>query len=221
VLKSGSGAALLKNTAHALKVIEAVVAASSVPVTIKVRTGWDANSFVAAELARAAEGAGVSAVTVHGRHAKQGFSGRADYSAIRRVKEAVSIPVIGNGDVLSASDARRMVDETGCDLVMIGRGALGDPWIFREVESYLSTGVMPGPPTSRERGAVLVGHARAVVARLGERVGVRMMRKHGAWYSKGMTGSAEFRKLVNHAETLAQLECAASEFFGLDPVKAG
>ncbi len=213
VTKSCSGAALLKDTSLATDIARAVVDASAVPVTVKLRTGWTGSDFVAERLASEFEQAGVAAVAVHGRFAKQGFSGEADWSAIRRVKEAVGIPVIGNGDVRCAADAAMMINETGCDLVMIGRGALGNPWIFREAETFLASGDTLPPPDSAERGMVLLEHLRAVVTFHGEHVGVRMMRKHGAWYSRGMSGAAEFRKLINSAEALDDYEDAVEDFF--------
>ena len=213
VVKSGSGSGLLRDLGLAEEIIRAVIGASRVPVTVKMRTGWNADDFVAASLAKAAEEAGAAAVAVHGRYAKQGFSGHADWSAIRRVKEAVGIPVIGNGDVASGPDAKRMMDETGCDMVMVGRAMLGNPWVFREVEHYLATGEHAEPPTLAERGTMLMRHMHAVVARMGEHYGVRYMRKHAAWYSKSFEGSAEFRRTINHVETAAAFEDAASEFF--------
>lgn len=213
VTRSRSGAALLKDTALALDIARAVVEASAAPVTVKVRTGWTQPDFVAAELAAELEKIGVAAVAVHGRFARQGFSGDADWSAIRRVKEAVRIPVIGNGDIVSAAGAARMIEETGCDLVMIGRGALGNPWLFREAETLLGSGELVPPPGVEERGIVLLDHLRSVVMFHGEHAGVRMMRKHGAWYSKGISGAAGFRRLINSAETLAEYEDAVEGFF--------
>jgi tRNA-dihydrouridine synthase B len=217
VVKGGSGAALLRDVREAEVLIRAVVeAASPVPVTVKLRTGWDASDFVAADVARAAEALGVAAVAVHGRYARQGFSGRADWSAIRAVKQAVNIPVIGNGDVTCASDAKRMTEETGCDMVMVGRGALGNPWIFREINGYLSDGNLPASPSAGERGEMLMRHLKMVVARDGERHGIRVMRKHAAWYSKGLIGSPEFRRVINHVETLAAFDEAVADFFKLE-----
>lgn len=213
VVKGRSGSALLKDLDHSVKLIRAVVDASSVPVTIKVRTGWGAADFVAAELAVAAQEAGVAAVAVHGRYALQGFSGKADWSAIRRVKESVTIPVIGNGDIHGARDAARMIEETGCDLVMVGRAALGNPWIFRDINEYIETGVTPEPPSLYEKGEVLLDHMRAMVAAIGEKFGIQLMRKHGAWYSRGYHGSSGFRQVINHAGTMTEFEDAVNGFF--------
>jgi len=213
VLKSGSGSALLKDMDKARSVIRAVVKAGSAPVTVKLRRGWYATDFVAADYAKMAEDEGAAALAVHGRYAKQGFAGHADWDAIRRVKEAVGIPVIGNGDVQRAEDAVRMVEETGCDAVMVGRGALGNPWVFREIEAALAGSAVPERPSPEERGALLVEHLRFVVSRAGEYIGVRQMRKHGAWYAKGMRGAAEFRRRINHAETADAFEEAVREFF--------
>ncbi|HLB25334.1 MAG TPA: tRNA dihydrouridine synthase DusB [Nitrospirota bacterium] len=213
VVSSGSGAALLKDVREAERLIKAVVKACPAPVTVKIRTGWGASDFVAVELARAAEAVGAAAVAVHGRHASQGFSGAADWTAIRAVKDAVGIPVIGNGDVLSGHDAKRMLDETGCDFVMIGRGALGNPWLFREVDAYVGKDGPASAPSVKERGETLLRHLEMVVERRGEAVGVRMMRKHAAWYSKGLPGSPEFRRTINSACTASGFRQAAQEFF--------
>lgn len=222
VAGGGSGAALLRDANMAQRIIKAVVdAASPNPVTVKLRTGWDASSPVAVEYAIVAEACGASAVAVHGRHARQGFSGKADWSAIRAVKEAVHIPVIGNGDIVSAVDAGRMIEETGCDMAMIGRGALGYPWIFREVNEYLRDGIVPAPPALAERGEMLLRHLKMMVLRDGEHIGTRLMRKHGAWYSRGIKGSAEFRRVINHVETLAAFEDAIRGLFMACKVEAG
>ena len=217
VTGGGSGSALLKDLDLARRIIGAVVEGSSVPVTVKIRTGWGAEDFVAVELSLAAEALGVAAVAVHGRYARQGFSGRADWSAIKAVKDAVGIPVIGNGDVECAYDAGRMLTETGCDLVMIGRGTLGNPWIFREVNAYLNTGAVHDAPEHEERGAMLIAHMRAVVARKGEGHGVKLMRKHAAWYAKGIEGAAEFRRGINTAETITEFESAVDGLFSPVP----
>jgi tRNA-dihydrouridine synthase B len=213
VLRSGAGSALLREVELAREIMVAVVGTSTKPVTVKIRLGWDANSFVAVELAQAAEEAGVAAVTVHARTKAQGFSGKADWSKIRVVKESVGIPVIGNGDVRSGMDAKRMLDETGCDGVMIGRAIEGNPWIFREAKVYLETGTAPPPPSLEEREAVMLRHLTDVVAILGENVGVREMRKHLCWYTKGLPGGGEFRERVNHLLTVMDVKREIAGYF--------
>ena len=198
ILRSGSGSALLRDLPLAKEIMSSVVEASKIPVTVKIRLGWDLNNIVAVEMARLAESAGIAAVTVHARTKAQGFSGRADWGMIKVVKESVGIPIIGNGDVHSAQDAKRMQEETGCDGVMIGRAVQGNPWIFREAKQYLETGVVPPPPTLEERRVVMLRHLNDMVKLLGEDVGVREMRKHLCWYTKGLPGGAEFRERVNH-----------------------
>jgi tRNA-dihydrouridine synthase B len=213
VLRSGAGSALLRDLGLAREILQAVVRASSKPVTVKIRLGWDAGSIIAVDLARAAENAGIAAITVHARTKAMGFSGKADWGMIRTVKEAVSIPVIGNGDVRSAQDAKRMLDGTGCDGVMIGRGIQGNPWIFREARAYLETGIVPQHPAPAEREAVMLRHLHDVVALLGERVGVREMRKHLCWYTKGLPGGGEFREKVNHLSSIDDVRQAIGAYF--------
>jgi tRNA-dihydrouridine synthase B len=213
VLKSGSGSALLRDPGLAREIMKAVVEASSKPVTVKIRLGWDAKSIVAEEFARAAEAAGIAAITVHARTKAMGFSGKADWGRIRSVKDAVGIPVIGNGDVRTACDAKRMLDETGCDGVMIGRAIEGNPWIFREAKAFLAAGVLPPKPSVEEREKVMLRHLRDVIALLGENVGVREMRKHLCWYTKGLPGGAEFREQVNHLSTIDEVRRAIGAFF--------
>ena len=208
ILKSGAGSALLKDLGLAREILSAVVAASRVPVTVKIRLGWDANSIVAVDLAQAAEAAGVAAVTVHARTKAQGFSGNADWSMIRTVKDSVGIAVIGNGDVRSGKDARRMLEETGCDGVMIGRAIQGHPWIFREAKEFLNSGVEPAHPGLEERRAVMLRHLDDMVSLVGETLAVREMRKHLCWYTKGLPAGAEFRTEVNtllHADEVRGL----------------
>lgn len=213
VLKCGAGSALLRNLDRAKEIMAAVVEGSSVPVTIKIRTGWDSNSIVAVDFARAAESLGIAAVTVHGRTRAQGFSGLADWSMIKLVKEAVSIPVIGNGDVRSAEDAKRMIEETGCDGVMIGRGCQGNPWLFREARQYLETGVLPLPPSLEERQAIMLRHLHDMAKLVGKDIGIREMRKHLSWYTKGLPDGAEFRMRVNQLYVMDEVRWEIQDYF--------
>jgi len=213
VLKCGAGSALLRNIGLAREIMSAVVKASTVPVTVKIRLGWDSGNIVAADLARAAESVGIAAVTVHGRTKVQGFSGSADWSMIKLVKEAISIPLIGNGDVRSAADVKRMMDETGCDGVMIGRAVRGNPWIFREAKQYLETGRVPLRPDLDERRKVMLRHVNDMVRLLGEDIGVREMRKHLCWYTKGLPGGAEFREKVNNAPGVEDVKREIEDYF--------
>jgi len=198
ILKSGAGSALLRDIPLAKDIMSAVVEAPSVPVTVKIRLGWDENNIVAIDIAHAAEASGIAAVTVHGRTRAQGFSGRADWSMIRTVRESVGIPVIGNGDVRSAQDAAKMLDETGCDGIMIGRAIQGNPWIFREAKQLLERGAVPPPPSLEERKSVMLRHLGDMINILGEHRGVCEMRKHLCWYTKGLQGGSEFRTRINH-----------------------
>ena len=177
------------------------------PVTVKIRKGWDENSVNAVEVAKYCEDAGVDAICVHGRTRTQMYEPPADWDIIRQVKEAVKVPVIGNGDVKCVQDAVRMMSETGCDMVMIGRGALGNPWIFREINGYFSSGlrIMP-PPTLAERIVVIKKHIDALCAAKGEGRGMREARKHVAWYMHGLRGAAEFRRMAGELETLSDLD---------------
>jgi tRNA-dihydrouridine synthase B len=213
VLKCGAGSALLRDIGLAKEIMAAVVEASSVPVTVKIRLGWDSQNIVAADLARAAESVGIAAVTVHGRTKVQGFSGHADWSMIKVVKGSVGIPVIGNGDVRGAQDAKRMMDETGCDGVMIGRAIQGNPWIFREARQHLETGVVPPHPSHEERQAIMLRHLNDMVKLRGENIGVREMRKHLCWYTKGLAGGAEFRTKVNHLLRVEEVVAAVEKYF--------
>jgi len=212
ILKSGAGAALLRDIGLAKEIMSAVVGASKVPVTVKIRLGWDSRNIVAIDFAQAAESIGIVAVAVHGRTKVQGFSGSADWSMIKHVKDSVGIPVIGNGDVYMARDAKRMMEETGCDGVMIGRAIQGYPWIFREAKQYLETGVVPPPPTIEERKAVMVRHLDDMVNLAGENIGVREMRKHLCWYTKGLHNGAEFRTRVNHLANVEEVKRAIQEY---------
>jgi tRNA-dihydrouridine synthase B len=201
IYKNGSGAALARDPDVAGRIVEAVVARVDKPVTVKFRKGWDDHHINAVEVARAVEQAGAKAVVVHGRTAKQLYTGKADWKIIARVKEAVRIPVIGNGDVDSPQAAAQMLRQTGCDGVMIGRAALGNPWIFRKVAHYLETGEELADPTPEERIRVALRHLELLVADKGETLGVKEMRRHAAWYCKGLPGAAQFREELNKPET--------------------
>ena len=199
VVKNGDGSALMKNLPLAEKVIRAVVGAVSIPVTVKMRTGWDDASFTAPELAKRAEAAGAAAVTVHGRTREQFYSGKADWQKIKAVVDAVSIPVIGNGDVVDGPSAAALMEQTGCGAVMVGRGAQGNPWIFPQIRHYLATGEVLPPPTAMERYEQMLSHFEALLAYKGEYIGVREMRSHASWYTHGLYGSAALRERINRA----------------------
>ena len=196
VVNNGGGSALMRRPELAEQIIRAVVAAVKVPVTVKFRRGWDEQSVNAVEFARMAQSAGASAIAVHARTRQQMYAFPVDWQIIRQVKQAVDIPVIGNGGITCAADALRMYRETGCDLVMIGTAALGNPWIFSQVDSLVRTGTLPPSPTLDERLAVMCRHIQLACSYIGERNGMREARKHVAWYLKGVRGAAKFRNLA-------------------------
>ena len=205
VVNNGEGSALMKQPGLAEKILTGLVRAVKKPVTVKLRKGFDDSCCNAAELARIAEACGVAAVAVHGRTREQYYSGRADWDIIRQVKEAVKIPVIGNGDVNSPEAAKAMLEQTGCDGVMIGRAAQGNPWIFRDTVHFLETGSLPPPPSVEEKRRMVLEHAALQLQYKGEYTAVREMRKHLAWYTAGMPHSARFRQLINSMETMEAL----------------
>ena len=199
VVKNGEGSALMREPKKAEEILTAIRRATKLPFTVKMRLGWDDASRNAVEIARMAEAVGVDAVAVHGRTREQFYSGNADYAAIAEVKRAVNIPVIVSGDIRRPADLARALDITGADAVMIGRGAQGNPWIFPQLIHWLRTGEELPPPTLIERAQVILRHLDLLVGYKGEYVGIREMRKHAAWYTRGLAGSAELRERFNRA----------------------
>lgn len=213
IVNNGEGSALLKNPVLVGKIVEAVSKAIKKPVTIKIRTGFDENHINAVEIARVAQESGAAAVAVHGRTREQYYSGKADWNVIADVKAALSIPVIGNGDVTNAEDARKMFSTTGCDGIMIARAAQGNPWIFRQILEELETGVEAKSPDYDEICRMILRHAALQEQYKGEYTAVREMRKHVAWYTTGIPGSAAFRKKVNEMETMSDFMDTVKELF--------
>lgn len=205
IVSNGEGSALMREPKLAGEIIAATVKAISKPVTVKIRKGFDEAHVNAVEIAKIAEDAGAAAVAVHGRTREQFYSGRADWEIIARVKEAVSIPVIGNGDVTDGESARRMLSETGCDGVMIGRAARGNPWLFAEIAAFLEDGRALPAPSLEEKKEMMLRHAALQLAEKGEYTGVREMRKHLSWYTAGLPNSARLRGQVNLAESFEQI----------------
>ena len=214
VVNNGEGSALMKQPKLVEQLLTGMVKAVKKPVTVKIRKGFDDDHINAVEIAKIAESCGVVAIAVHGRTRAQYYSGKADWDIIRQVKEAVSIPVIGNGDVDSPMRAKELIDQTGCDGVMIGRAAQGNPWIFRDTVHYLETGELLPPPSQEEKKAVILRHASLLQEHKGEYTAVREMRKHLAWYTAGMPRSARFRGMINTMETMGQLLAGVEEIFG-------
>ena len=206
VVRNGEGSALMKEPKLVYEIVSALVKAIDKPVTVKIRKGFDDDHVNAVEIAKIVEEAGAAAVAVHGRTREQYYSGKADWDIIRQVKEAVSIPVIGNGDVTSPQKADVLVRQTGCDGIMIARGAEGNPWIFSEMIHWEETGELPSRPDTDEIREMMLKHARLQLKYKGEFCGIREMRKHVAWYTKGLKGAARLREKVNAVESLEELE---------------
>ena len=205
IVNNGDGSALMKNPELAGKIISAVRKSVNCPMSVKFRMGWDDDSINAVEFAKTAENNGADAITIHGRTRAQFYSGKANLEIIKKVKEAVKIPVIGNGDVHDGKSAKYMLDYTGCDGIMIGRSAQGNPWLFSSVLHYLKTGDELAPPTLEERSDIAEKHLRLLVKFKGEYRGVLEGRKHMAWYFKGLCGGAKLRNLINQCDTLEQM----------------
>ena len=205
VVNNHEGSALMREPRLAEEILRQMVKHSSKPVTVKIRKGFNDREVNAVEVAKRAEAAGVSAIAVHGRTREQFYSGKADWDIIRQVKEAVKIPVIGNGDVFSAADALRLFEETGCDGIMVARGAQGNPWIFREIKAALSGEEIPSRPSGKEVLDMILRHLNSQVACKGEYLSLREMRKHIAWYTSGFPGSSSLRGKINQASTMEEL----------------
>lgn len=210
VVNNGDGSALMKNPVLAGKIIEKTARAIKKPVTVKIRKGFDDAHINAVEMAKVAEASGAAAIAVHGRTREQYYSGRADWDIIRQVKEAVKIPVIGNGDILTPEDAIRIEEQTGCDGFMIARGAEGNPWIFAQILHYFKTGEHLPKPTAEEMVQMMLRHAKMQLAFKGDYTGIREIRKHAAWYTAGYPNAARLRSAINEVESYEQLE----ELFG-------
>lgn len=213
VVNNHEGSALMKEPKLVEEIVTALVKAIKKPVTVKIRKGFDDEHVNAVEIAKIIEASGAAAIAVHGRTREQYYSGKADWDIIRKVKEAVKIPVIGNGDVTDAVSAKRLIEETGCDGIMIGRASRGNPWIFKEITQYLDTGILPERPSMEEVRKTILRHAALQLEYKGEYIGIREMRKHVAWYTAGYPHSAKLRRMVNEMETFAELEHSICEIF--------
>lgn len=211
VAASGGGALLMKNPVLAAEIVEAVVKASTVPVTVKMRSGWDDSAINAVELAKRCEQSGAAAITVHGRTKVQMYAPPVNTDIIKQVKRSVSIPVIGNGDITDGKSAAKMLEETGCDLVMVGRGALGRPWVFQEINAYLNHEIILPDPTVTQKMHIMLKHIEKICEYKGERVGIREARKHAAWYTKGLHGAANYRARIGLIESIDELAQIAAE----------
>ena len=213
VVRNGDGSKLLLNLELVEKIVKAAVNASSVPVTVKMRIGWDQEHIVAIEAAKIIEKAGASAITVHGRTRSQYYSGSADWNIIKKVKESVNIPVIGNGDIRNCYEAKKALEKSNVDAIMIGRASLGNPWIFKQTVEYLKTGRVLPNPTDEEKLDTIIKHLEMEIEEKGEFIAVREMRKHISAYTKNMKNSSQFRSIINTLESKEEVENALKEYF--------
>ena len=211
-LRAQAGSALLKDPSKVYEIIEAVVNAVPIPVTVKIRSGWDKEHINAVEIAKIAEKAGAKAIAIHARTRSQGYSGKADLNIIKKVKESVNIPVIGNGDIKSCFDAKKMLDETGCDAVMIGRATLGNPWIIKECVDYLENGKLPQPVKQNEKFDMILNHIDLLEQQKNDKVANLEMRTHISYYLKGIKGSSELKQKVFKTKTLEELKALIREY---------
>lgn len=208
---NGGGSALMKDPALAARITEKCVAAVEIPVTVKIRTGWDDDNLNAVEMAKMLENAGASALTIHGRTRKQMYAPPVNIDMIKKVKQALKIPVIGNGDIVDVRSAKQMYDETGCDFIMVGRGALGAPWLFSQINEYLESGIILPEPEIEEKMNVMISHIQKLCEYKGDYIGMREARKHAAWYIKGIRGAASLRQEIGSLETIDQLKAIAEK----------
>ena len=216
VVKNGGGSALMKDPDKCGKIVEALVHNTDLPVTVKIRKGWDDTQTNAVQVAKICEEAGAFAITVHGRTRAQMYAPPVDLSIIRQVKQAVRIPVIGNGDVTDGASARKMYEETGCDLIAVGRGALGRPWVFAEINAYMRGEVFQEPSTA-EKAEIMLRHAALICRYKGERIGIREARKHAIWYTKGLRGKASLRNAMASISSLEELKQIAERMVKDNP----
>ena len=214
VVKNGDGSKLLLDLEKVKEILEVVVKNATVPVTLKFRKGWDSKNLVATDVAKIAERAGISAITIHGRTRAEYYSGKVDLAIIKKVKESVAIPVIGNGDIVDEKSAKEMFEKTGVDGIMIGRGALGNPWIFEKIKYYLETGEKLLDGSNLQKLEIIKQHLDLEIREKGENVGIKEFRKHLAAYSKNMPNSSNFRSLINHIENKDELEKVLDFFLG-------